>query len=1254
MNKATHNTKMSVFESTADLMMSEESFLEPSKRTCGVDWKWGSDDDEPNDSSAVPETEDPSKVVGNEEEDSDATAEMDSDDEEVSQRPAETPPDAVPDVKPMDSKMSLENSFAPSPERKDVEMTETLSHDDESVQQIDNEHAKYQVNAPSSPSESTTLKSRRTRRPRKTVIQSDSEADEDMQQKRPSRRFRTTTQKTSKRVATVATVTQDNLDDDGAERMPENSRQTKPSGKPSGDSPPTDKVMGGDETIDEEDLLRSTDFLFVNADKDSVTVADICRALSAEYDCKIPKTMRKIVRERLVDLMKGNVTPQIAGGFDQGSHQVHDEDQISEQGDVESEQSDSDEPPDSDDEYDEADSSSKPKRARKQLTVTAKTQANVEAQKPKPSRPSQRKAAKAARMVEAERRRKKRMEELRVRNEEMQLNQSKEEQERAEAIAAKFETNTAESRLKRLEDRLTLLELLDKKRIAVIDALESEIEKKEAAAAAALEEHEKVEDKQEDKGGDDTSDASSSDEDELDIIGITKPFKPLKPIHTHMPSKALDILKDFRLNQTKKPDKANVTVSSSPASLNKSGNSPSKKMGARGNLRQELKQKVRKQGNLWLARELGYKNEEDHLKDCQRAAEQKRSLVLKMEQARVEANERKLLRERILGQNEAVLGDDDDAEVEGDSEHADEDNEEDEEMQMAKEIEKESESADIDTGDLSGADTGGHVFDSTYDTEPQPLDRTADCTKRPSRLFEDNDGEAPSSQAQAESEEKELQLLETQPPIPSAADDNVEARNSFASQATAKPDGSKNSVGRNEGKPTTNIGIAEPDEKSAGPTSDFADEGEAEFEEQPEEQPEEKSVNRPRNAAWQAMLQKEAEKLKRLKKNRMQGLVEDQAEEEEEEEVAGLEDFGFSVKKKQSDDDDDDAINDDALNEDDLKHVVDEVSDNEGDEEAGDEARKRQDRREEQERHKEILRRMREGYDGRRGGIAGGGVGARGMHRFDQLVAADNREDAKRLGLLNDDELDSEDEGGKREGKADGDNEEEDEAALLDKILKDRFLHRTDVNLDENFSEDEEDPEEANEQDGGADSEAEEDRTQERLAKRFAKRARMQRLEEEFADSQEFSQQRLIDEDESMRHELSQMKNGLVRQRTISSGTRTSSISSQESRLFGQKRAQDTWTTGTTLLDKSGGSLSIALRASRKVQSRASSFLGGDKAGKAKDSGAFIHKSVALSHVVFASANPSALPNGTHTAGQKRKLAGPSTSSLFSKVRKAQ
>jgi hypothetical protein len=55
-------------------------------------------------------------------------------------------------------------------------------------------------------------------------------------------------------------------------------------------------------------------------------------------------------------------------------------------------------------------------------------------------------------------------------------------------------------------------------------------------------------------------------------------------------------------------------------------------------------------------------------------------------------------------------------------------------------------------------------------------------------------------------------------------------------------------------------------------------------------------------------------------------------------------------------------------------------------------------------------------------------------------VAADNRDDAKRLGLLNDDELDSDDDGEKGDSN---DDEIDDENALLDKMLKDRFLHRS-------------------------------------------------------------------------------------------------------------------------------------------------------------------------------------------------------------------
>ena len=56
-------------------------------------------------------------------------------------------------------------------------------------------------------------------------------------------------------------------------------------------------------------------------------------------------------------------------------------------------------------------------------------------------------------------------------------------------------------------------------------------------------------------------------------------------------------------------------------------------------------------------------------------------------------------------------------------------------------------------------------------------------------------------------------------------------------------------------------------------------------------------------------------------------------------------------------------------------------------------------------------------------------------------------------------------------------------------------------------------------------SEAElEDRAQERLAKRFAKRARMNRLLEMYCDDAQFSQTRLMDEDEDLRKELKSIR----------------------------------------------------------------------------------------------------------------------------------
>ena len=1162
-----------VIEMTKDLLSEPEEENDAIATPEGVDWNWGDADDD-DENSENDEKTNSNDAGADDNEESDATAEL-SDGEEAddsryppsaSENDAPTtedaaameggetanvpPPPAI--VPPVKTKVVLYESSGEERDDAGTGMDVEDSDQEEngaaaSPSKVENEENVEETIETNHQEDSSPAPTRRSSRVRQKPKHVESDEEEEQMSSYPLQnpRRKAAAKAHVERAPTETHEEDADADDEAEDRPPRPVLRVAES--------PNNKQTFGDEEQQqpsEDDLLHSTDYLFMEADKDAVTVADICRALCSEYGCKLSKASKKRVREHLIDLIKGTIQPQVAAEETKDTAANADssedeQDQVSEQGDQESEASEFERAgADSDEEYEESKTSSRKPKKSKTSKAGAAAPAARKQSKPKTDdkkRPSQRKGAKAARKLELERLRKKRMEELRIRNEEMQLNQSKEEQERHEAIAARFETNTDELRLKRLEDRLTLLELLDKKRIAVIDALESKIEAKNQAAQAALEAARKADAiLVEEKEKEEESDESSSDEEELDIVGASKRFKPLKPIHTHLPSQAVNILKEVKTPQAKPesaPAGVKPVVLMSPTQLFQANvSSPTKRVGARETLRHVLRHKQRKQGNLWLARELGYKTEEDHLKDCQSAAKRKRELVRKIEQARVEANERKLLRDRIIRQDEGAL-EEEDGDEEGPKENSDKaqnDEEEDEEMQMARELEeaKETERASSDQPYVANDESPG-ITSGNATTESSSIPQSDEKESRFDGKDEEEDNSPGFSMGDGSQEESQQQW-ETQEPVQAKPKATVGKANAVPQIEDTVVEGATADRGSSdaaeaedilEQKESSNARPGSGDEQSTGKKADNAfdesdDEGEVEFvDEQPKKDP-----NRPRNAAWQAMLQKEAERIKKQKRQK-QGLVEDQAEEEEEEEVAGLEDFGFSIKKKKQDDDEDD-IHDDQLDEDDLKHVVDDLSDDEGDEEAGVAARKKQERLEEKDHHKEIMRRMREGYDGRRGGIAGGGVGARGMHRFDQLVAADNREDAKRLGLLNDDELHSDDEDNdeKKEVDKNAEDNEDDEAALLDKMLKDRFLHRSDVNLEENFSEDDEEQDETQNKETGDDSEAEEERTQERLAKRFAKRARMQRLEEEYADSEEFSRQRLIDEDESMRQELTQMK----------------------------------------------------------------------------------------------------------------------------------
>ena len=469
--------------------------------------------------------------------------------------------------------------------------------------------------------------------------------------------------------------------------------------------------------------------------------------------------------------------------------------------------------------------------------------------------------------------------------------------------------------------------------------------------------------------------------------------------------------------------------------------------------------------NCLSIRELGYKNGEDHIRDCKEAEHKKRKQILMMEQHAALQGETKLIANKVM----------DEPQLENTEEFDDED---DEELAMARQLE-ETEMGSEDEQEMEDQNAPTQAYDDSHDdheTEQlaealESMDDEEDNQVKVVSTGHDNevdekcaqkpeDLETPGLLSSPGGETTTTKASEGNIVTPSSSK-NLEETITFDPSCTEPTEEIESKHGRDTDPVTDSNNDSKEIEHSAQDQGAEADKSSDADHISDDETP---ITKKPKNAAWQAMLQKEKEALLREKKRRRRGggLVDGEAEEEEEDEgIVGLEDFGFAVQKKNDDEDEDVDVD-----EDDLEHVVDDVSDDEGDEEAGDAARKRLEAKEEKDRHKEIIRRMREGYDGRRGGIASGIGGARGMHRFDQLVAADNRDDAKRLGLLNDDEINSEDEeGGEgKNEKKDGGDDEDDEAALLDKMLKERFLQRQDEGfLEEDFSDDEDDEDESGE-----------------------------------------------------------------------------------------------------------------------------------------------------------------------------------------------
>ena len=991
---------------------------------------------------------------------------------------------------------------------------------------------------------------------------------------------------------------------------------------------------------DLDTLETSIDVLFELADKNTVTVRDIVSSLEAEYDVKFTKATKNMVRDRLKALIDGAV-----------DEKVDEDEEVSEQGDDES----------------EAEISSDEESFKQNRRPTSKKAKPSRATRPVRNASTTKKPS--AQRIHADMLRQRRMEELRVRNEEMQAAENKEDQERAQDIAKIFDTNTDELRLKRLEDRLDLLAKLDQKRFQVIvkeeDQGEDDEEDDEVVSSAVENETEKAPEAVS------TGESDSDSDDELEILVAPHTFAATSKVLISPTSKASALL-TMPLSKAL-PQKKGVAWSSTT--------SPGK---SRAALRTMLQKKQRHIGNLWLARELGYKSEQEHLDDCRKAEARKRSMVIALEEERQKNNERKILRERMLMQDAHSEQMEEQELEDGDEEYQPEEGEDDEEVALAIEIAKE-EAGNRENSSNPGVTHSSHnleIMEKTFSEDDADVPvRTApageDDATIPSTIpgiddastvvsgqvdddvstvvFDQDDDDTMvaferEQGRENESDENSLQI-KTPPQLSEKEKESTEAepRGSTAPEPKSQQmvSHSNSEVGPIDVEEATDEAVPTSSGNAESETSD--EDAHAAFKPSGKE-----GKKKDRNAAWKAMLQLEAQRAKKLKNRKGSGLVEAEADEEEEEEIAGLEDFGFSLNKKKKDNDDDEEQDADELDEEDLKHVVDDISDDEGDEDAGEEARLAMQQLEEKEQHKEMLRRMRDGYDGRRGGIAGGGVGARGMHRFDQLVAADNREDAKRLGLLNDDELDSDAEGGGDDAKDNG--EIEDENALLDKMLKDRFLHRSSAEGDEEqFSDDEEDNEEESTSSQPKNEEDQEEAQQELLAKRFAKRARMQRLLESHGDDEEFSQMRLIDEDVTMKLELKSMKDAFSRRRQTSTASRVSNSNSENSQLAGNSQRAESQSSANGSLFSQHSSLSLALQASRKKQK--TSFLGGSNAA-GKDKSSAMQRSVAFNHVVFLTESSQLSKMNMNNNSQakktmpvcKRKRSAETSSSLWSKV----
>ncbi|KAL7574577.1 hypothetical protein ACA910_015927 [Epithemia clementina (nom. ined.)] len=226
-----------------------------------------------------------------------------------------------------------------------------------------------------------------------------------------------------------------------------------------------------DIALDEATLRSSVDHLFLQVtDMSQVKVKEVMESIEVEHECVLTKAHKKMVRDRLVALIQHKVQP-LQDDDDENEESSSAEQEEEEDSDASSVD------PDSEDHDDGLKRRTRTTRRRGQTRGTrasrpskSKTRSSLEENKPSRQQRQQMKKKLKAVRKQAELLRQRRLDELRIRNEELQAMQQ--DESRAERIAAKLNTNTDEQVRQRFEQRVQLVEQLAKARLDVIQSLE--------------------------------------------------------------------------------------------------------------------------------------------------------------------------------------------------------------------------------------------------------------------------------------------------------------------------------------------------------------------------------------------------------------------------------------------------------------------------------------------------------------------------------------------------------------------------------------------------------------------------------------------------------------------------------------------------------------------------------------------------------------------------------------------------------------